>query len=321
MENIVAFTTPLHLNPEAFASLENPTLSFMEFIFTDDKPNANNKGIPHSAFASIINTGIMMPLKMAEGRISPGHTGTLPLGVISSMEERKIDDRNVIVGKAALWSKERPDDIALIKEAYAAEKPVNISWEVLYTEAETDANGVEWFQDPIVRAATIVGVPAYKDRTRMLSVASDEEQEELTMNELEQAKADLETAQTKITDLESAVASKDTDLAAKETELTTLREFKASVEREQAQAQLLDARLAKFAEAGLKFSAEDVAAKKDKWLKLDDESFDYLVTEMQSLVKTDEASVHTDPSIPESVINRNQTKIALVRAGLQALKN
>lgn len=314
MEQTATFVTPLQLNLEALASVDNPTLNYMEFVFTDDQPNANGKGIHQSDFPSIIRTGLLMPVKMAEGGISPGHAGTSPIGVISSLEERKSEDgRNLVVGKAALWSRERPEDINLIKEAYAAGKQLNISWEVLYTETEVDANGIEWYKEPITRAATFVGLPAYKGRTPMLSVASDEKQEELNMDELEKVTADLATANSRIAELETASASKDEEIA-------TLSAFKAEVELERANASLLKERLTKFAEAGIQFSAEDVEAKKDKWLKLDNEAFDYLVSEMQSLVKTDEASV-TEPVIPASVANNPvKTRVELARAGLQALK-
>ena len=326
MENTATFITQLQPNPEAFAAKNNPTLSLMEFIFTDDKPNANKQGIPESAFANIINTGTLMPIKMSEGGISPGHAGTLPLGVISSLEKKPAEDRNLIVGKAALWSKERPEDVQMIKEAYAAGKPLNISWEVLYTETEVDENGITWLIDPTVRAATFVGVPAYDGRTHLISVASKDLKIEENMNELETKLADAETkkteAETKLAKAESDVTKLTSDLATANAELTSLRDFKAKTEQAQAEAALLSSRLAKFAEAGLTYKPEEVDAKKAMWLKMDEEAFNYMVSEMKALasVKGAEAS-KTEPPIPASVTNTTpKNTIEIVREGLKSLK-
>lgn len=160
-------------NKEALASLDNPTLTKLSFVFTDNQPNGNKKAIPTSAFPSIIKTGVFMPIKMAEGEIALDHTGAVPLGVIASLKEKKISENiDQVVGEAVLWTKERPEDINFIKTAFASGEKLNISWELLYSDSKIDDNGIEWLNDVVVKAATFVGIPAYLGRTPVLEVAS-----------------------------------------------------------------------------------------------------------------------------------------------------
>lgn len=167
------FSTPLELVQRADAQ-KNPLITWMSFVFVDDKPNANAQGIPKTSFSGVIETGNLMPVKMEEGKIG-GHPSSKPLGVIRNLEVG--DDR--ILGEAALWNDERPADIALLKESYSEGKPLNISFEIRYTEFDIDDNGIEWILDPIVKGATIVISPAYRGRTPVLSVASKDEHSDL----------------------------------------------------------------------------------------------------------------------------------------------
>lgn len=154
---------------EAFSSvLLNPAVAWAKFILTDDIPNANKQRIPIEEFANLIKTGIYMPVKMAKGSINDGHDNSEPLGVMTHLKH----DGNKIVAIAALWSKERPADIEYIKSQIESEKPVNVSWEILYGDSSFDDKGVEDLHDVALRAATIVGLPAYAGRTQMLAVAA-----------------------------------------------------------------------------------------------------------------------------------------------------
>ena len=172
MEKINVISEVL-INKEAQASLDNPTLTKLSFVFTDNQPNGNNKAIPTSAFPKIIKTGVFMPIKMAEGEIALDHTGAVPLGVIASLKEKKVSEGiDQVVGEAVLWSKERPEDVDYVKTAFASGEKLNISWELLYSDSEIDDNGVEWLSDPVVKAATFVGIPAYLGRTPVLELAS-----------------------------------------------------------------------------------------------------------------------------------------------------
>lgn len=173
MKKSTTFVLPVKPVKEADAS-ENPTVTRMSFIFADDRPNGNNQGIPQSAFPQIIETGHLMPVKMVEGRLE-NHLGAKPLGVISSLEQAE----NHIVGSATLWNEERPSDIALLKESHSEVDPLHVSFELLYSDAEVDENGVEWLYDPIVKGVTLVKNPAYVGRTPVLSLASESKYEDL----------------------------------------------------------------------------------------------------------------------------------------------
>lgn len=154
---------------EAFSSvLINPAVSWAKFILTDDVPNANSQRIPVEEFANLIKTGMYMPVKMARGEIKDGHENSEPLGVMTHLKH----EGNKVVAIAALWSKERPIDIGYIKSQIESNKPVNISWEILYGDSTVNEKGIEDLHDVALRAATIVGIPAYAGRTQMLAVAA-----------------------------------------------------------------------------------------------------------------------------------------------------
>jgi hypothetical protein len=145
----------------------NPLISKVSFVFVDGEPNQNLQGIKAEDFETLIESGSMMPIKMVEGRVE-GHASSKPLGVIEYLQE----ESGRVLGHGLLWDEERPSDIALVKEWYAdAEKQVDISFEVKYSEGEVDTNGIEWLRNPIVRAATIVADPAYQGRTPILAIA------------------------------------------------------------------------------------------------------------------------------------------------------
>lgn len=169
----LTITVPLKIVQSAEAEA-HPLLTWMEFVFADNKPNGNMQGIPTEAFPSVISTGQFMPIKMDEGKIG-GHTSSKPLGVIRDMSQAQ----DHISGTAAIWHKERPSDVALLRESYANGEPLDISFELIYSEFEVDDNGVEWLLDPVVRAATIVSNPAYEGRTPVLSIAGEDSYVEL----------------------------------------------------------------------------------------------------------------------------------------------
>jgi hypothetical protein len=153
---------------EALAAISsNPTVTWAKFILTDDQPNANKQRIPFETFASLIKTGLFMPIKMAEGKINDGHEEAKPIGAITHL---KVIG-NKIQGLAALWKRERPDDVASIKDKYSKGQPLELSWELLYSESSMDGD-VENITDPIMKAITLVGKPAYEGRTPIIALAS-----------------------------------------------------------------------------------------------------------------------------------------------------
>jgi hypothetical protein len=159
----------------AFASvLMNPTVTWAKFTLTDDRVNGNMQRIPDSEFENLIRTGINMPIKMAVGEISPGHSGTEPLGVMTHLKTIVVDaGYKAIIALAALWAEERPADVAYLKDKFNKGEPINVSWEILYQDAvyNPTENSMD-LQSTILKAATIVGEPAYGGRTQFLSVAA-----------------------------------------------------------------------------------------------------------------------------------------------------
>ncbi len=416
MGNTVNLISELQFDREAFAAIGNPSTSKLTFVFTDNQPNGNNIGIKETAFPNIIKTGTYMPLKMADGGINFDHSGAFPLGVIASLQATKEGDLAKILGSAVLWGSERPEDVQFVKQAYASGSALNVSWELLYTDTTTDENGTTWLNDPIVKGATLVGLPAYEGRTPVLAVASklDEYSEDelalmesavwttayvntlpdsaflyiepggtkdsdgkttprslrhfpykdssgkvdlphlrnalaripqanipedvkkrlttkaqgilqksegSSMNEEENTNVQVnEEMKNSIAELTAKLAELQSAHESQETELVALREYKVAIEQEKAQAALLAERLAAFTSKGIVYSAEEVEAKKNFWLKMDNESFDYLVSELSTL-KPAQASIE-NPAIPGTLsTDEKKDPIDIVREGLSERKN
>jgi hypothetical protein len=317
---------------EAFAAfMLNPTVTWAKFILTDDRTNANGERIPKEEFKNLMKSGIHMPIKMAMGEISPGHPETKPLGTITHLKEVSLDGGiSAIVAIAALWGQERPADVEFIKTRFASKLPVDVSWEILYEDAKLNAQlGSMDLEGTVLRAATIVGNPAYQGRTPFLSIAakkvSKAEEEPATNSEttiseealmdtkeLEARVAELEPqlseVQTKLTQSETLLTEKENEITrlteentAKETELVTLREYKASIEAETARVEKLEQIKTKFVEAGLTKDDEYFNTNSDKFFKMDDDSLSFFIQEMAAGLTT-EAGKNSQSSTKETKI-------------------
>ncbi len=272
----------------------NQSFNYLKFILTDDKPNSNKQRIPKDEFENVIRTGFFTPLKMAEGGIKDGHEDSVPLGVITHLKEN--DDQ--IRGLAALWAEERPEDVAIIKKAYADKSPINISWELGYKTSSFEDDGTENLHGVTLRAATIVGLPAYNEgRTRGIEFASEKEKENKNMEELEKIQKELEdtkellvTSQDKTKELEGKL----TELDGQTEELASLREFKASsdekVEAEKALATVKD----KFSTAGIEKDDEYFLENKDMLLAMSAEALEFMLQEMVSFASEEEEEEEED---------------------------
>jgi hypothetical protein len=316
---------------EAFSSVMiNPTVTWAKFVLTDDKTNANGERIPHQEFTNVIRSGLHMPVKMAIGEISPGHPGTKPLGTITHLKEVQTDDgASAIVAIAALWGQERPADVQFIKDRFAAQLPVDVSWEILYEDATFNAETSSMdLQGTVLRAATIVGNPAYEGRTQFLSIAAKKKSEatiddqsdttdagnysEDKLDKIEELQAKVAELEPKLTEVREQLTAKETSLAERETELEQLkgnlsaleaeieplREFKSSVDAEIAKAEKIAAVKTKFQEAGLKKDDEYFDTNSEKLLKMDEDTLSFVIQEMASNLTTEEhissdASTHT----------------------------
>jgi hypothetical protein len=160
---------------EAFAAfMLNPTVVWAKFILTDDRKNANGQRIPKEEFDNLMRSGIHMPVKMAMGEINRGHDDSKPLGVITHLKQITLPGgANAVMALAALWGEERPSDVTYIRDRFKNGEAVNVSWEILFGEKSfnKDTDSID-LRDTVLRAATIVGEPAYTGRTQFLAVAA-----------------------------------------------------------------------------------------------------------------------------------------------------
>ena len=109
---------------------------------------------------------------MAVGEISEGHAETFPLGSIAHL--KKNDDH--IIALAALWTKERPEDVEFLKNRHENGQSIDVSWELNYDvdASKKDNAGVLDLRNVEMNAVTIVGLPSYMGRTPVTAIASKE---------------------------------------------------------------------------------------------------------------------------------------------------
>lgn len=154
---------------EAFASVSlNPYFQWAKIVVTDDLPNANKHRVPQEEFDNIIKTGIFAPIKMAESGISRGHDEAMgkPIGTISQLT--KVG--NKVIALAALWKKERPDDIEGLKKMFDTGLYPNVSWELSYAESSMEED-VEVLHGISLNGLAVVSQPAYEGRTAIFALA------------------------------------------------------------------------------------------------------------------------------------------------------
>jgi hypothetical protein len=293
---------------EAFASVSlNPHLTWIKFVLTDDKPNANGHRIPKEEFANIIKTGVYMPLKMAEGEISEGHEGTIPLGVMTHLVDR--EDR--IEALAALWLREREDDIDFLKERFESGKDIDISWEISF-EKTREEDGHMDLGNVSMNAATIVGMPSYMGRTNVQALAAKKKLEDdsnmdntITLDKHEEILAGLrESHDDRVSELETQLTEAtenseelETKVSEAEKELETLREFKESVDAEAEREAKMASIKAEFEEAELNTSDDYFEERKEQLLAMSDEQREFFIQELVSLRDAEAAEEEEEASI------------------------
>jgi hypothetical protein len=281
----------------------NQSFNYLKFILTDDEPNANKQRIPKDEFANLIRTGFFTPLKMAQGEIEDGHENSVPLGVITHLKEND----NQIRGLAALWSEERPEDVDILRKAYAEKKPINISWELAYLASSFEEDGIENLHGVSLRAATIVGLPAYQGRTKAIEFASEKEKENKNMEELEKVQKELEdtkeslsTSETEVKGLKEQLA----ELDGQTSELETLREFKASIDKDIEEEKAMSAIKDKFADADVEKEDEYFTDNREMLLSLSEDSLDFMLQEFVSFASASEDNDDDDPLKIPNVRNK-----------------
>jgi len=266
-------------NGEATAALaQNPSVNYIKFTLTDDKPNGNKQRVPQEEFSNLIRSGLFMPIKKAIGKTEKGHKDSYALGVISHLKQ--TEDK--IKGIATLWTKERPKDVEQIKEELKAGKNVNISWELTYdTEASEEVDGVTTLKNVFLTAATIVGLPAYKGRTSIEAFASEDtsgKEEEMAEDKEEKDLAKLtakfETIQEELRVAKQAVLDRDT-------ELVGLKGYKEEVEKVEKDRKKLGSIKQKFTTAKINKDENYFEENKEKLLALDENTLEYLLQDLK----------------------------------------
>lgn len=309
MENVFKINTNIELIQdkdtagEAFASISlNPFYQWAKIVVTDNKPNANKHRIPQSEFVNLTNTGIFAPVKMAESEISPGHDETTgkPIGTITQFAV----EGNRLIALSALWKKERPDDINLLKDMYLNGKPPQVSWEVSYEKEQEEEDGVTALLGTTLTGLAVVSNPAYAGRTTFVAMSSkdnNEEEEADSVDELEKAKTRIAEMEIEITTLKEQLKAKE-DYEDLKAELENLKEFKAEIERLEQEIELLAEIKDKFDEAGVEKEDAYFSENKKLLLGLDANALDFMIQEMvsfatkQSQASTDE---NPNPKIPD----------------------
>jgi hypothetical protein len=268
---------------EVFAAISlNPDVTWAEFTLTDDSVNANGHRIPQSEFSNLIKTGINMPIKMAYEQIEEGHDKSFPIGVITHLKKVK----NKIIGLAALWNKERPEDVEFIKERYNSEEPLDLSWEISYETEEEGEDGVINLIGTSLNATTLVGSPAYKGRLGITALASDEEEVNKLEEKLEKLEKKLEEKDELLAstlkekkELESSLEEAQDKLSKQDEQLQGLLEFKETVEAERAKEEKLASIQEMFEEAGLEKEEDYFEANAEKLLELDESTLEFMIQE------------------------------------------
>ena len=282
---------------EAVAALSlNPSYMWAKFILTDDKPNENKQRVPKEEFANLIKSGIFAPVKMMFGRINETHDEAHPLGVITHL--RDIGDK--IEGIAALWTREREEDVALIKDLVETGQYPQLSWEIMFDNSQTEEDGIETLKDTTLRGITLVSMPAYAGRTPIFAAASKNSAvEDIRVEELELLKKQLEDTNVGLAEKDAKVSELSAALEVKDSELIELREFKASVVKEREESEKLTAIKTRFSEAGLNKDESFFSEKKSLLLGLTEEALDFMVQEMISFASvTKETKASTKIELP-----------------------
>lgn len=278
--NMVQYNKENDIHNEAFSSVSlNPGVRWAKFILTDDEANANKQRVPVEEFDNLITTGKFMPIKMAEGKIQEGHSGAFPLGVITHLQKVK----NTIIGLAALWATERPEDVDYIKERYDNNLPLDLSWELGYTDASVDeSTGVQTLLGTRLKAVTFVGEPAYGGRTAVTALASktNDEEEDSKLDELQKIKDSLAEALEKVNELKDELNAKVAEASNMESELEELRAYKADIEEAKERLAKVEEIKTKFSEAGIEKDEEYFTENIDRLLGMDENSFDFMLQEL-----------------------------------------
>jgi len=276
---------------------DNPFLTIAKFIFADDKGNENGMGIEFEDFPAIAATAINMPVKMKYlGEGIGNHAGSVPIGHIVGMEIEDSVDIKRLLGTAALYADEYPDEISYLVDAFQAGNAPGISWELAYSDSIVK-NGIEWLKGIITKAATFVRNPAYGKRTALLALASDQrltdeelDEELLKLTkassidtggnkvELEELQRILDSVRVELADAKAALEVLKTENSSVVEENGSLKEQLTSIQKNAR----VEERARKWVEAGFAFSedTEKAAEKREFLASLEDSTFESYLSDL-----------------------------------------
>lgn len=266
----------------------NPNVAWMKFLLTDDQHNANKQRIPREEFANVMRTGLFMPLKMAYGEISEGHDETFPLGVMTHLKT----EGNSIQALAALWDRERHEDIEVLKKRYNEGKSIDISWELTFTDADEEDGGTA-LKNVSMNAATIVGIPAYQGRTTTLALsAKDKEGDSMETIELTEHNRLMDeqkqTFETQIGEIKASLESVQKELNELKPKYDELAEYKQTAEEAEAKKVRLTDIRQKFVDANLNITDEYFNERAETFAGMNDEQLSFLIQELVAAFKPEE---------------------------------
>jgi hypothetical protein len=284
---------------------KNQHFRWAKFVLTDDKPNKNNQRIPKEEFYNLIRTGIYAPFKVARGQISDGHEFAEPIGVIAKLLQ--LDDK--VIGLAALWPRERKDDVEYLEELHKSGNPLNVSWEILYTDSEIDDSGVENLKNVSLVGATIVGLPAYAGRTPVIAVASEantkmevdnmDDKEKAALNEQDPEQGtQTESEQNQEFIALSEYNALKAEYDALKSEYESLKANLETLQSAYAGEVRLKTIRQKFASVGINKPDSYFEENRERLLSLSDDAIDFMLQEMVAgLTKESGASVNLPPVV------------------------
>lgn len=279
----------------------NPNVAWMKILLLDDKHNANRQRIPREEFANVMRTGLFMPLKMAYGEISEGHDDTFPLGVMTHLKT----EGNSIQALAALWDRERHEDVEFLRKRYSEGKSIDISWELTYTDEVDEDSGVA-LKNVSMNAATIVGMPAYEGRTPALALSSTEEGD--SMDTIEKTEHDRllneqkEQFETKIAELQASLEAVQNELTELKPQYEELANFKKTIEEAEAKKVRLDSIKQKFVDANLEITDEYFKERAESFAGMSDEQLEFFIQELVAAFKPAEGEGKASISITSKTV-------------------
>lgn len=285
----------------AQADFSNPFVSVISFILTDFLPNKNGQAIAIEEKDRIIETAKGMPFKM--NPVTGGHEDAETIGPIVKTWFGNDNNRPVVYAEAIIWKLEYPEIDRFIQEKYQNQEPLAVSWELLYSDSETDQNNTQWLKNVIVTGVALVSQPAYGSyRTRILAVAEEHPTEASMIAPDEQ----LTTANTDAT-ATVAVATEhplpsteaiERELEQARAEIAQLREQVDALKRELTFAQRKEE---------LREFFHDVESKRDFVLSLSEEAFRSYVNDLRAMkqapiVQPAQSELHTAVSSMKTAI-------------------